>query len=55
MKTVKELKKQLEILIELGYGEAEVWYRDEDSIDHGMESGVWDTWEDKDGKGVALA
>ncbi len=50
--TISELKKQLEMLEKNGMGDYVVWYRDEDSIDHAIESGLWDICEKM--KSVAL-
>lgn len=43
--TISELKKQLEMLEQNGMGDYVVWYRDEDSVDHEMERGLWDICE----------
>lgn len=53
--TVNELKAMLNTLSEEGYGDAVLWYRDENSMDIELEAGIWDVWEDDHGKGVALA
>jgi hypothetical protein len=45
MITVKELIKQLQTLEELGMGDAKVWYRDFNDIDHKITEGVYDTHE----------
>lgn len=41
--TVKELKKQLEVLEHLGMGNMEVWFRDDNGIDHEVTEGVYET------------
>lgn len=46
--TVDKLIKQLEILKNLGYGEAEVWFRGWDT-DYEITSGIWDNSEDENG------
>ena len=51
--TVNELIRQLAVLKELGYGEATVWFRDENSMDYRFEEGVWDT--DPSKENVVLA
>ncbi len=43
--TISELKRQLEILEENGMGDYAVWFRDEDSVDHEVEQGLWDICE----------
>ncbi len=53
--TVEELRNQLNNLIELGFANAEVWYRDSDSMDWEIKTGIWDTTEDDEEKFVALA
>jgi hypothetical protein len=51
--TVNELIRQLSVLKDLGYGEATVWFRDENSMDYRFEEGVWDT--DPSKENVVLA
>ena len=41
--TVKELREMLEVMERCGLGDAEVWYRDHNDIDHEVDSGVIDT------------
>lgn len=53
--TVEELRNQLNNLIELGFANAEIWYRDSDSMDWEIKTGIWDTTEDDGEKFVALA
>ena len=45
MITVKELMEQLQKLTEMGMGDAQVWYRDFNDIDHKVSEGVYDTCE----------
>lgn len=47
MITVKELKEQLITMERLGLGDAQVWFRDWNDIDHKIEEGVYDTNEKK--------
>ena len=50
--TIKELREQLEAFERLGFGEAEVWFRDHNDIDHIMTDGILDHSDDK--KNVVL-
>jgi hypothetical protein len=43
--TVNELIEQLEILRKLGRGNDFVWFRDYNDVDHEIESGIHDTYE----------
>lgn len=52
--TVKELRKQLEKMEQLGYGDAELWFRDWEDIDHEVEVGIYDTCERGNVKTVVL-
>ena len=45
MITVKELMEQLQKLTEMGMGDAQVWYRDFNDMDHKVTEGVYDTYE----------
>ena len=45
MITVKELMEQLQKLTEMGMGDAKVWYRDMNDMDHKVTEGVYDTHE----------
>ena len=45
MITVKELREQLERLEKMGLGDAQVWYRDNNDIDHKVTEGIYDTHE----------
>ena len=50
--TVKELMEQLQTMVEGGYGNHKVWFRDECDVDHEVEKGVYDE-SDKD-KAIVL-
>ena len=47
MITVTELKKQLEVLEQLGMGHLPLTYRDWNDIDHAVEEGVYETTTEK--------
>lgn len=52
--TVKELREQLEKMERLGYGDAKLWFRDWEDIDHEVEVGIYDTYEKENVKNVVL-
>lgn len=52
--TVKELREQLERMEQLGYGDAKLWFRDWDDIDHKVEVGIYDNYEEKNVKNIVL-
>lgn len=52
--TVKELREQLERMERLGYGDAKLWFRDWEDIDHEVEVGIYDTYERENVKNVVL-
>ena len=52
--TVKELRERLATMERLGYGDAKVWFRDWNDIDHNIEDGIYDTYERNDIKNVVL-
>jgi hypothetical protein len=43
MITVKQLREQLETLEKMGMGDAVLWFRGWDDIDHPLEEGIYDT------------
>ena len=43
MITVKQLREQLETLEKMGMGDAVLWFKDWDDIDHPLEEGIYDT------------
>lgn len=43
--TVNELVEQLQKLQELGRGNNLVWFRDWNDVDHEIEQGIYDTYE----------
>ena len=52
--TVKELREQLERMEQLGYGDAKLWFRDWEDIDHAIEVGIHDTCDQGNVKNVVL-
>jgi hypothetical protein len=52
--TVKTLREQLERLEQAGLGEAQLWFRDWDDIDHKIEEGVFDACERNGVKNIVL-
>jgi hypothetical protein len=52
--TVKDLAKQLQMMVENGYGDSPIVYLDTDDISHKFDTGVHDIWRNGENTTVVL-